>query len=114
MGSRERLYLGLSILGLIVPPALLGVWIADNGFDLGGMLDAAVDNTVALAVLCDVSIASLVFWSWMADEAPKAGVSKWGWLIVANVLIGLCFALPYFLFRRERALRLGTAQPAPA
>ena len=69
---RERLYLGFAVLGFIVPLTLFGVYFADNGFDIGQMFDDAVDNTVALAILCDITIACLVFWSWAVGGGPAA------------------------------------------
>ena len=54
---RERLFLAFAVLGFFVPLVLFGVYFADNGFDIGQMFSDAVDNTVALAILCDITIA---------------------------------------------------------
>lgn len=111
--SRERLFLAFAVLGFFAPLTLLGIWFADNGADIGGMLEAAVDNTVALAVLCDITIASLVFWSWAMEEGPRLGMRRWWLVIPATVFIGLCFAFPLFMYWRERELH-GSAAPTAA
>jgi len=110
--GRERLYLAFAVLGFFVPLTLFGVYFADNGLDIGQMLDDAVANTVALAVLCDITIASLVFWSWAMEEGPRLGIRRWWLVIPATAFIGLCFAFPLFMFWRERALH-GAAAVAP-
>lgn len=105
---RERLYLGFAAVGLVVPLLLFGFYLADNGFDIEMMFSDAVDNTVALAILCDITIACLVFWSWAVEEGPRLGIRRWWLIFPATLLIGLCFAFPLFMYWRERALH-GTA-----
>lgn len=102
--SRERLYLAFAVLGFIVPPTLFGFYFVENGFDLGHMLDDAVANTVALAILCDITIAALVFLSWAVEEGPRLGIRRWWLIFPATLLIGLCFAFPLFMYWREREL----------
>ncbi|CAN5589820.1 hypothetical protein BH20ACT15_BH20ACT15_07110 [soil metagenome] len=112
--GRERLYLAFAVLGFIVPVALLGYYFIDSGFDLGRMFDDAAENTVALAVLCDITIAALVFWSWAVEEGPRLGIRRWWLVFPATLLVGLCFAFPLFLYWRERALHGTAGAPAPA
>jgi hypothetical protein len=68
------------------------------------MLDSIGYDLVTVAVFADITIAALAFWFWMSQEAPRAGVRNWGWLIPATLFIGLCFAFPMFMFLRERAM----------
>lgn len=105
---RARVYLIATIIGFFVPPILIGYYIADQGFDLVDLLNASVDNTIALAVFMDVTISSLVFWFWASGEAKQYDIRHWWWIIPANIFIGLCFALPLFLYWRERALEVST------
>jgi spore maturation protein SpmA len=99
MNDQKRgVWLGLAVIGAIAPIALLGVFIADHG--LGDVIDGVFGNAAAAAVLADVAISSLVFWVWLWREAPRLGVSPWPYM-AANVLVGLSFALPLFLYRRS-------------
>ncbi len=113
-GSPERLFLAFAVLGFFVPLILLGIYFADNGFDIGQMFSDAVDNTVALAILADLTIASLVFWSWAMEEGPRLGIQRWWLIFPATLLIGLCFAFPLYMYWRERALHGSGTQAAPA
>lgn len=102
---RSRVYLIAAIVGFFVPPTLITYyWIDRGSIDLIDTLNAMVDNTIALAVFMDITISSLVFLFWSYNESKERGIGGWGWLVPANVFIGLCFALPLFLYRREAAI----------
>ena len=101
---RARFYLLATIVGFLVPPMLIAYYGIENSFDLVDMLNAMVDNTIALAVFLDVTIASIVFWVWAQGEASRLGIERWWLVIPANLLVGLCAAFPLFLYWREKAL----------
>ena len=101
MQGNEGKWLGLSILGL-APLILIGVFLAQEGFDMGEVADQLFEQPLALAIVADVMISSIVFWAWMWPRArPEAKKSPW-LFVAANLLVGLCFALPLFLYFRER------------
>lgn len=100
----SRGYLYAAIIGFFIPPILIGYYVAENGFDLIDILNAMVDNTIALAVFLDLSFACLVFFIWARKEAIQLSIERWWLCIPATVIIGLCFGLPLFLYWRERAL----------
>ncbi len=107
--KRATAYLALAIVGFIVPPTLITLYVIDYGsLDFGAILDAAFDNKIAIAVFMDITISSIVFWFWAQHEAVLHGLKHWWWVIPANTLIGLCFALPLFLYFRERAIEAGS------
>lgn len=109
MEDRSKAYLALAVLGAIVPFAIFGVFVADNGLDLAEFADEIVSSTVALMILGDLTVSSLVFWVWMSREAPRAGMGSWWPFVVANLLVGLSFALPLFLYFRERRRTVAAA-----
>lgn len=102
MADRSKTYLALAVLGAIVPFAIFAVFVADNGFDFIAFADVIVSSPVALMLLGDLLVSSLVFWVWMSREAPQAGMGAWWPFVVATLLVGLSFALPLFLYFRER------------
>jgi len=111
--SRERLYLAFAVLGFLVTTSLVVVFLAESGFDIGKMFEDAVANTIALAILCDLIISSLVFWSWAVEEGPRLGIDHWWLVFPVTLIFGLCVGLPLFMYWRERALAgAGTAAPA--
>ena len=111
MSSRANTFLALAVLGAVAPAAILGVFVAQEGLDLGELGDQ-LGTTGALAVFADLSVSSIVFLTWAAFQAPAVGVRWWPFLL-ANLFVGLSFALPLFLYYRERG-REPAAAPAPA
>lgn len=107
--TRSKFYLAAAIIGFFVPPTLITYFWIDQGFDLVNTLNAMVDNTIALAVFLDITISSLVFLFWSYNESKDHDIKHWPWLIPANVFIGLCFALPLFLYWRECHQKQGAA-----
>lgn len=100
MTDRRTLYAVLAVIGAAVPLVLVAIFIADHGLDGGEMIDQIFSGPAAAAIAADVSISSIVFWFWMWPEARRIGTSPWGFL-AANLLVGLSFALPLFLYVRE-------------
>lgn len=101
MNSRTIAYLALTLIGAAVPIALGLLFISEHGLDLGEA-GRQLSTTVGILAMADLTISSVVFWVWLAREAPRAGLDRWWPLVVANLLVGLCFALPLFLYLRER------------
>lgn len=104
MEQNRGIYLTLAVIGAIVPVVLLGAFIVDHGID--DLPDALFGNAAAAAAMADLTISSIAFWVWLWREAPRIGVSPWPY-VVGNLLVGLCFALPLFLY-----VRAGKAAPA--
>ncbi len=102
----ERLLLALTVLGFVVPNVCLGLFLVDEGFELGTYLSLWTASTPSTQLLLDLAIASLAFFVWAAVEGPRAGIDRWWVCIPATLLVGLCFGLPLFLLMRERALRV--------
>ena len=101
----ERVLLVLTVVGFVVPNVLLGVFIADEGFDVSGYFSLWTDSTPSTQLTLDLVIAALAFLAWAGVEGPRARVRRWWLCIPATLLVGLCFGLPLFLLMRERALK---------
>jgi hypothetical protein len=106
---RSTLFLILALAGLISQAVIFGVFIADEGIDLGAFGDEAVETTVAVMALADLTLSALVYLLWMPGEARRVGIDPW-WPYALAVLGGLCFAFPLFLSARARRAERG-AQP---
>ncbi|MEX2253252.1 MAG: DUF2834 domain-containing protein [Thermoleophilaceae bacterium] len=109
MNGRATLYLILAVIGALAPLTLGGIFIGEHGLDLAELSDQLTENAAAAAVLADATVSSIVFWVWMSREAPRVGVRSWWTFVVANLLVGLSFALPLFLYYRERRLSASAA-----
>ncbi len=108
---RSRIFLALALVGFVAPLVLFGIYFGEHGVDIGELTDAATANTVAVAMLVDLTISCLAFFIWASREGPRLGIKRWWMVIPATLLVGLCFGLPLFLYWRERALEAG-APPA--
>ncbi len=102
---KERLLLALTAAGFVVPNVCLGIFFAEEGFDLSGYFSLWTASTPSTQLLLDLTIASLAFFAWAAVEGPRARIKRWWICFPATLLVGLCFGLPLFLLMRERTLR---------
>jgi putative Ca2+/H+ antiporter (TMEM165/GDT1 family) len=105
MTWRERVLLALTIVGFLVPNAMVIAFVIEHGLDVGGYFSHWGESLPAAQLAADVSIAFLAFALWSAWEGRRIGMRTWWLPIPASLLVGLCFALPLFLLLRERALR---------
>ena len=97
----RTLYLLLAVIGAVVPVIFFIGWIQLHGFDLNRFLMDAFVNDASSGLTADLLISSLVFWVaafelWRRDQGPI----PWPF-ILANLCIGLSFALPLYLFVRH-------------
>ena len=105
MTGRERALLALTVVGFLVPNTMVIAFFVDHGVDLGGYLSEWFESLPAAQLVADLVIAAVAFVLWAAWEGRRIGMRAWWVPIPASLLVGLCFALPLFLFLRERALR---------
>ncbi len=96
-------YFLAAAIGAIVPYAVYFGYLAYVPGS-SGALSLAWDNPIAAATLADFTLSCLVFWPFVFKESRKLGIRHAWFFIVTNILVGLSFALPAFLFARERAL----------
>ena len=96
-------YLLAAIVGAIAPYATYFGYLAYVPGSTGA-LSLAWGNPIAAATLTDFTISCLVFWPFLFTESRRLAIRFWWLFIAANIFIGLSFALPAFLFVRERRL----------
>jgi hypothetical protein len=102
--SRRALaFLALAVVGLLGQLALFGIFLADAGLNPGEFGDQIFSSTVAALTFADLMTCAVVFLAWLPREAARVGIRRW-WVFVLAALGGLCFALPLFLYSRERRL----------
>ena len=104
----KTFYLLAAIVGAIAPYATYFGYLSYVPGS-SGALSLAWGNPIAAATLTDFTISCLVFWPFLFTESRRLAIRFWWLFIAANVLIGLSFALPAFLYVRERRLANATA-----
>ena len=110
MPNREKLLVLFTVVGFVVPNAMVVVFLAEHGFEPGHYLGDAVETLPSAQLTMDLVIAALAFVAWTAWDGPRTGVRRWWVTIPASLLVGLCFALPLYLLLRERRV---TAMAGP-
>ena len=99
----KKFYLVAAIIGAIMPYATYFGYLA---FVPGasGAMSLAFGSPIAAATLVDFSISCLVFWPFVFAESKRHQIRYPIFYVVTNLFIGLSFALPAFLYRREKML----------
>ena len=104
MAGKKAVYLILAVIGLLVPYTFLFQFLRENGFDLSLLVQQLFANHISTFFAVDLVISILVFWTYMFAEVNRLQMKN-SWLyFLASVVVGLSFALPLFLYFRERQL----------
>ena len=91
----------LTVIGIVLSEAVLFLFFRQYGFDLAEFGRQGFASPGAALAWIDILLSSFVFWGFMAREARKYQIG-YLWVFVAmNLLIGLCAALPAFLYVRQ-------------
>tara|TARA_B100000965_G_scaffold354924_1_gene331889 strand:- start:504 stop:848 length:345 start_codon:yes stop_codon:yes gene_type:complete len=108
---QRHLYALLTVLGAALPLAFFARHFATAGPSPSAFLGALWVTDPGRAFTLDLVLSSLAFWLWSYREARAREIPRW-WLYVAlNLGIGLCCALPAFLWAREARLSATPAGP---
>jgi hypothetical protein len=98
----QNVYLGLCLVGTILPFWPLLPWFRDHGLDVPLFIDHMFANGVAAAFSIDVLLSTVVLWVLVLTEGVRRRVPLLWAPLVANLVAGVCSGLPLFLYLRER------------
>ncbi|MFN8385440.1 MAG: DUF2834 domain-containing protein [Anaerolineales bacterium] len=101
--TKKNLYLICTILGAIIPWSVL---ISQYNVQepITGMFGYLFVNAYSAGFTADLLISVMVFVFFVLFETQRLNMKN-SWLFVLAILVGLSFALPLFLYFRERALQ---------
>lgn len=92
----------LSICGLLFPVLCFSLHFSQRGEAAWREFFAAPFATwVISGFTWDLLITAAASTIWMSSEARRLKMPGFHWHFLAIFLVGICFALPTFLFRRE-------------
>ena len=102
MTGIRLIYLGLAVLGAVLPMYYFVSWFQVNGFDLGAMVDAWNVNDAATGLVWDLTVSFAALVIWILWETFRNG--RWLNLIAipASLCVGVSFGLPLYLWLRSR------------
>ena len=102
--SRKSIYLALALIGLFAPYCFFFKFLNANGPNIALLLNQLFANNISTFFAVDLIVAIVVFWIYMISEANKLQMKNWWLYILASLTVGLSFAMPLFLYFRERKL----------
>jgi hypothetical protein len=91
-----------AIIGAILPYATYFGYLQAVS-SASGAMSLAWGSPIAAATLTDFSIACLVFWVFLFAESKRLNLKHTWFFVLTNLVIGLSFALPAFLYFREKS-----------
>ena len=103
---KQIIYLTLAILGIVLPWYFVLQFFGELGqFDWVRLFAGVFANPAASPLTVDFIIVLVAFIVWMIPEAKELGMRNWWIYLVFLVLVSAAFAIPFFLFMRERRLQ---------
>ena len=102
-------YLGLCVLGFVLPNAAFWPWLATYGLASRQFLADLSANGVSRFFGLDVALSALALILFVEFEGRRLGLRRRWMPIVGTCVIGVSFGLPLFLYQRQRHLDLAAA-----
>ena len=102
--SRKNIFLFLAIVGFVAPYYF---FLQVREFDLNAVFQQFAANGILSGTAMDLLISVIVFWFFMVAEARRLQMKNPWVYLLATLTVGLSFALPLFLYFRERKLESG-------
>ncbi|MFN8411916.1 MAG: DUF2834 domain-containing protein [Anaerolineales bacterium] len=101
---KKNIYFALAGIGFIFPYYFLFLFIRENGLNVSLLLQQLFTNPISTFFAVDLIISIIVFWVYLYQEIQTHKIKNSWIYVVASLLVGLSFALPLFLYARERQL----------
>ncbi|MGE5837804.1 MAG: DUF2834 domain-containing protein [Acidobacteriota bacterium] len=97
----RHFYLGLALLGLLIPNSAFWPWFLEHGFDPLRFVHDLFANGVSAFFGLDVILSALALSAFVLIEGKRLGLQR-RWLpIVATGVVGVSLGLPLFLYQRQ-------------
>ena len=101
---KKKVYLGLCVLGVVLPYWQFLPWAAQNGLNLPFFVQQLFANRIGAFFGMDVLVSALALLFFVRFENSRFRIPG-RWLpLIAVLAVGVSLALPLFLYLRERAL----------
>jgi uncharacterized protein DUF2834 len=100
----QWLYLVLAIIGTVLPLSQFIPFLAAHGMNIPLFFQQLFQNNISAFFGIDVIVSSFVLWVFVFSEGPRRGMKNLWLYVVCNLTVGVCLALPLFLFFRERKI----------
>ena len=95
----KNLYLGLAIIGLILPYSQFVPFILDNGLNLSLIIHEITAYRLSAFAWLDVVVTAIAVIAVIVQEKNK--LQRWWLPVVATLLVGPSCGLPLYLYMHE-------------
>ena len=99
----RHVYLGLAVLGAVVPMFYFVSWFREFGWSLGGMVEAWNVNDAATGLVYDLTISAVALTIFVIAD----GIARKDWpslvCVPLTYMIGVSCGLPLYLWFRTKA-----------
>jgi hypothetical protein len=101
MIKTRHFYLGLALLGLLIPNSAFWPWLVAHGADPQRFVQDLFANGVSTFFGLDVVLSALALGGFVLVEGKRLGLPHRWVPIAATCLIGVSLGLPLFLYQRQ-------------
>jgi hypothetical protein len=106
-------YLGLCILGAVLPYSQFIPWFRAHGLDLPLFFTELFSTRIGGFFGLDVLVSALVLFVFIGVEGKRLAIRK-PWIpVAATVAVGVSLGLPLFLYMRQLKIDSGSTRPHP-
>lgn len=98
----KKIYLGISILGTIIPYTIFIPWLLKNGLNIPMFVTEWFSTPISIFFAADFLITWLTWLIFISIDRKKKNIKLWWVPFVGNFCIGLSFSVPFYLFLREK------------
>ena len=102
--TKKNIFLILAIIGFIAPYYFFIQVPPGDLANLPALIQPLFANNFMRGVGMDLTVSVIVFWLFAFLEANRLQMKNAWVYVLATLLVGLSFALPLFLYFRERKL----------
>ena len=100
--STRSVYLGLCVLGILLPYSQFVSWLWEHGLNLPLLYSDMFASRINTFFVFDVLISAVVVLVLVLTEGKRLGVEHLWAPIAGTLVVGVSFGLPLFLYLRER------------
>ena len=99
MSHDKNIYLGLAIIGLVLPYSQFIPFLMEHGFDIALLLSQITSSRIAAFGWLDVAISAIVLVLMILDDREK--MRNWWFPLVATFTVGVSCGLPLYMYLKE-------------
>jgi len=100
----KTIYLGLCVLGFVLPYWQFAPWLVANGLNLPLFVQQLFANRIGGFFGLDVLVSAVTLVVFVRSEGSRLALRETWMPVIAVLAVGVSFELPLFLYLRERKL----------